>query len=237
MKYFLRRLGFYLFTLWAAITINFFIPRMIPGNAVDSLLAQRRGEVDSQAVQSLNILFGLDKHQSLASQYWDYLVQLSHGDLGISFHNFPKPVTTVLGSALPWTLGLVGTTAILAFLIGTALGVFVGWKRGTWLDSPGAGHQLHLVDPVLLVRADRHRRCSPRAAGFPTSGGYDPGMEPGLERSFIGSALNHSILPALTIVVSSIGGWLLGMRNMMVTSPPRTTSASRTPRACPSAGS
>ncbi|MEZ0114079.1 peptide/nickel transport system permease protein [Catenulispora sp. EB89] len=214
MRYFARRLGFYAFTLWAAITINFFIPRLIPGNAVDSLIEQRRGEVDSKAVESLNILFGLDKHQSLPSQYWHYLVQLSHGDLGISFGNFPEPVTTVLGSALPWTLGLIGTTTILSFLIGTLLGVFAGWKRGTWVDGllPATSF-LSSIPYFWLGLIAVAWLAGP--LGLPTSGGYTVGNIPGW--NIAGDILQHMILPALTIIVTSIGGWLLSMRNMMVT--------------------
>ena len=217
MKYFAGRVGFYLLTLWAAVTINFFIPRMIPGNPVDSLIAQRRGEIDSNAIKSLDILFGLDKHQSLLSQYWSYLGQLAHGDLGISFQNFPEPVTSVLGSALPWTLGLIGTTTILAFLIGTLLGVFAGWKRGTWVDgllpvttflSSIPYFWLGLISVTLFTGVD---------SWLPSSGGYDPGLVPGWDLGFIGNALRHSILPAATIIISSVGGWLLAMRNMMVT--------------------
>jgi len=214
VRYFARRLGFYAFTLWAAITINFFIPRLIPGNAVDSLIEQRRGEVDSKAVESLNILFGLDKHQSLPSQYWHYLVQLSHGDLGISFGNFPEPVTTVLGSALPWTLGLIGTTTILSFLIGTLLGVFAGWKRGTWVDGllPATSF-LSSIPYFWLGLIAVAWLAGP--LGLPTSGGYTVGNIPGW--NIAGDILQHMILPALTIIVTSIGGWLLSMRNMMVT--------------------
>jgi peptide/nickel transport system permease protein len=214
MRYFARRLGFYLFTLWAAITINFFIPRLIPGNAVDSLLAQRRGEVDSKAVESLNILFGLDKHQSLLSQYWHYLDQLAHGDLGISFGNFPEPVTSVLSSALPWTLGLIGTTTILSFLIGTLLGVFAGWKRGTWVDGllPATSF-LSSVPYFWLGLISVAWLAGP--FGLPTSGGYTVGNTPAW--SIAGDILTHMILPALTIIVTSVGGWLLSMRNMMVT--------------------
>jgi peptide/nickel transport system permease protein len=214
VKYFARRLGFYLFTLWAAITINFFIPRMIPGNPVDSLIAQRRGEIDSKAVQSLTVLFGLDKHQSLLSQYWDYLGRLAHGDLGISFGQFPTPVTTVLGSALPWTLGLIGTTTILSFLIGTGLGVFAGWKRGTWVDSllPATSF-LSSIPYFWLGLIAVAWLADP--LGLPTSGGYTVGNTPGWD--IAGDILQHSILPALTIIVSSVGGWLLAMRNMMVT--------------------
>ena len=214
MRYFARRLGFYAFTLWAAITINFFIPRLIPGNAVDSLIEQRRGEVDSKAVESLNILFGLDKHQSLPSQYWHYLIQLSHGDLGISFGNFPEPVTTVLSSALPWTLGLIGTTTILSFLIGTLLGVFAGWKRGTWVDGllPATSF-LSSIPYFWLGLIAVAWLAGP--LGLPTSGGYTVGNIPGW--NIAGDILQHMILPALTIIVTSIGGWLLSMRNMMVT--------------------
>jgi peptide/nickel transport system permease protein len=214
VRFFIRRLGFYLFTLWAAITINFFIPRMIPGNAVDSLLAQRRGEVDSQAVQSLNVLFGLDKHQSLPSQYWHYLVQLFHGDLGISFGNFPEPVTSVLSSALPWTLGLIGTTTILSFLLGTLLGVFAGWKRGTWVDGllPATSF-LSSIPYFWLGLISVAWLAGP--LGLPTSGGYTVGNTPAW--SITGDILTHMVLPALTIIVTSIGGWLLSMRNMMVT--------------------
>jgi len=214
VRYFARRLGFYAFTLWAAITINFFIPRLIPGNAVDSLIEQRRGEVDSKAVESLNILFGLDKHQSLPSQYWHYLVQLSHGDLGISFGNFPEPVTTVLSSALPWTLGLIGTTTILSFLIGTLLGVFAGWKRGTWVDGllPATSF-LSSIPYFWLGLIAVAWLAGP--LGLPTSGGYTVGNIPGW--NIAGDILQHMILPALTIIVTSIGGWLLSMRNMMVT--------------------
>ncbi|WP_194916962.1 ABC transporter permease [Catenulispora rubra] len=214
MRFFARRLGFYAFTLWAAITINFFIPRLIPGNAVDSLIEQRRGEVDSKAVESLNILFGLDKHQSLPSQYWHYLVQLSHGDLGISFGNFPEPVTTVLGSALPWTLGLIGTTTILSFLIGTLLGVFAGWKRGTWVDGllPATSF-LSSIPYFWLGLIAVAWLAGP--LGLPTSGGYTVGNIPGW--NIAGDILQHMVLPALTIIVTSVGGWLLSMRNMMVT--------------------
>ncbi|GAA2058065.1 ABC transporter permease [Catenulispora yoronensis] len=216
MKYFARRFGFYVFTLWAAVTINFFIPRLIPGNPVDSLLAQRKGQIDDSAVESLNVLFGLDKHQSLPSQYFHYLGQLMHGDLGISFGNFPEPVTHVLSRSLPWTLGLIGTTTVLAFLIGTALGVFAGWRRGTWLDSllPATSFLSSIpyfwlgLIAVAWFAGD---------GGLPTSGGYTVGLIPGWQGGFIADAVWHSILPACTIIISAVGGWLLAMRNMMVT--------------------
>jgi peptide/nickel transport system permease protein len=212
-----RRLGFYLFALWAAVTINFFIPRLIPGNPVDALIAQRKGEINSDTVRSLTVLFGLDRDQGLLAQYGSYLGQLAHGDLGVSFGNFPTPVTSVLAEALPWTLGLIGTTTVLSFALGTIGGVFAGWRRGSWADGllPATAFLssipyfwLGLISVTLFTGVDSF---------LPNSGGYDPGLVPGWDPAFLANALRHSILPAATIIVSSVGGWLLSMRNMMVT--------------------
>ena len=93
MKYFLQRIAFYIFTAWAAITLNFFIPRMIPGDPVQSLLARFQGQMNSDAIESLYVLFGIDKNASMWSQYVEYWQQLFNGDLGLSFSAFPSPVS------------------------------------------------------------------------------------------------------------------------------------------------
>jgi peptide/nickel transport system permease protein len=217
MRYLLQRIGFYIFTAWAALTINFFIPRAIPGDPVKSLLARYQGQMNSDAMDSLYVLFGLDKHASLWSQYVKYWVQLSHGDLGLSFSVFPSPVSEVIASALPWTVALVGITTIISFLIGTSLGVLAGWKRGSWIDgllpattflSSIPYFWLGLLSIYLLAGPDSF---------FPASGGYTPGLVPAWDQYFIPSALQHSLLPAFTILISSVSGWILSMRNMMVT--------------------
>ena len=107
MRRLLQRLGFYLFTAWAALTINFFIPRLTPGDPVQAQMAALGGQLDSHAAESLRVLFGLDRNQSLIEQYLHYLGQLSRGDLGVSFGSFPTPVSTVIGQTLPWTLTLI----------------------------------------------------------------------------------------------------------------------------------
>lgn len=217
MRYLLQRLGFYVFTAWAAVTINFFIPRLIPGDPVQSLIAKNQGMISADAIQSLYVLFGLDKNESLISQYFDYWGQLFRGDLGISFTFFPTPVSDLLSDSLPWTIILVGITTVVGFAIGTGLGVVAGWKRGSWVDgllpvttflSSIPYFWLGLIALTLLAGPDSF---------FPSSGGYDPGTVPGWDGSFIGSAIQHSLLPALTILISSMGSWILGMRNMMVT--------------------
>jgi peptide/nickel transport system permease protein len=217
VRYLLQRIGFYVFTAWAAITINFFIPRMIPGDPVSALLARFQGQMNTDAIQSLYVLFGIDKNQGLVSQYIDYWKQLAHGDLGLSFTAFPTPVSEVIVQSLPWTLALVGITTVLSFFIGTGLGVLAGWRRGSWTDgllpvttflSSVPYFWLGLLSIYLFTGPDSF---------FPASGGYTPGLVPAFDQYFIPSAIQHSLLPALTILISSVSGWILSMRNMMVT--------------------
>jgi len=217
MRFLVQRLAFYVFTAWAAITLNFFIPRMIPGDPVLSLVARFQGQMSTQAIHSLYILFGLDKKESLWHQYLDYWGQLFHGDLGLSFTFFPTPVSEVLRQALPWTIMLVGVTTVISFILGTSLGVLAGWRRGSWVDavlpvttflSSVPYFWLGIIAIYLLAGPDSF---------FPSSGGFDPGLVPAWDQYFIPSAIQHSLLPALTILISSVSGWILSMRNMMVT--------------------
>lgn len=217
MRFFLRRFAFYVFTAWAAITINFFIPRLIPGDPVSALVSNMRGQITTDQIQSLTVLFGLDKHEGLWSQYVHYLEQLGHGDLGISFGNFPLPVTSVLASALPWTLALIGITTILSFGIGTLLGILVGWRRGSWLDGLLPVTTFLSSIPYFWLGLIAVTVVTYLNYVLPISGGYDPGLVPGWDGQFIGNAIEHGILPAITIIIASVGGWLLSMRNMMVT--------------------
>ncbi|MEZ0094089.1 ABC transporter permease [Streptacidiphilus sp. EB129] len=217
MKRFLQRLAFYVFTAWAAITVNFFIPRLIPGDPVMALISRNQGQISTKAIASLYVLFGLDKHKGLLQQYGDYWVQLFHGDLGISFSSFPTPVTTILGQDLPWTVGLAGVAILVSFATGTFLGVLSGWQRGSRLDfllpvttfiSSIPSFWLGILTVAVVVAA---------GSSFPVAGGYDPGLVPHLDPQFIGSAVQHSLLPLAMLVVTSMSGWILSMRNMMVT--------------------
>jgi peptide/nickel transport system permease protein len=217
MRFLLQRLAFYLFTAWAAVTINFFIPRLIPGDPVQSLIAKNQGMISADAIQSLYVLFGLDKNESLISQYFDYWGQLFRGDLGISFTFFPTPVSDLLTDSLPWTIILVGITTIVGFAIGTGLGVVVGWKRGSWVDGLLPVTTFLSSIPYFWLGLIALALLAGPGSFFPSSGGYDPGVVPGWDGGFIGSAIQHSLLPALTILISSMGSWILGMRNMMVT--------------------
>ena len=217
MTYLLRRVGFYLFTAWAAITINFFIPRLIPGDPVLSLISKYQGQLSTKAIASLYILFGLDKHESVFSQYGHYWVQLFHGDLGLSFTFFPTPVSQVIAQSLPWTLALVGVTTVISFLLGTGLGVLAGWRRGSWRDALLPVTTFFSSVPYFWLGLIAIELLTGPGSFFPPSGGFDPGVVPGFTGAFIGSAIQHSILPAATILIASMSGWILQMRNMMVT--------------------
>ncbi|WBC15913.1 ABC transporter permease [Micromonospora sp. WMMA1998] len=217
MRFLLQRVAFYLFTAWAAITLNFFIPRMVPGDPVQSLISRNQGRISADAIASLRVLFGLDSDRNLWEQYVAYWGQLLHGDLGLSFTFFPAPVSEVIGNSLPWTVGLVGVTTIVSFLLGTALGVGAGWRRGSWIDGLLPATTFLSSIPYFWLGLVAIALFAGPGSFFPSSGGYEPGLVPAFDAYFIPSALQHSILPAATILVSSMSGWILSMRNMMVT--------------------
>ncbi|GAA1313554.1 ABC transporter permease [Saccharothrix xinjiangensis] len=219
MRYYARKFAFYLVAFWAALTLNFFIPRLMPGNPVDILmakLAQRGGTVDPSARRAYELLLGGNSGESLFRQYLSYLGNMFRGDLGVSVSAFPTPVSEIIGQALPWTLVLVGIATFLSFVLGIALGTFVGWRRGTWLDSLVPATTVLAAVPYFWLALILAAVLASALGWFPLLGGYDVVLSPGWDAEFIGSAIYHGTLPALTIVISSVGGWLLGMRNMMV---------------------
>ncbi|WP_327188865.1 ABC transporter permease [Streptomyces xinghaiensis] len=217
MKFVLQRLAFYLLTAWAAITINFLIPRLMPGDPVQSLLARYQGQLSSKSIASLEALFGLDRDSSLWQQYTDYWAGLARSDLGTSFTFFPTPVSEVIAQSLPWTLALVGTTTLISFLLGTGIGIFAGWKRGSWLDGLLPVTTFISAIPYFWLGLIAIAVFAVQWPLFPASGGYDTSLVPSLSGEFVSSALYHAVLPGTTVVLSAMAGWVLGMRNMMVT--------------------
>ena len=217
MKYVLQRLAFYALTAWAAITINFLIPRLMPGDPVQALISRFQGQLDSNAVNSLRALFGLDKQRSLWQQYTDYWSQLLQGDLGLSFTFFPTPVSEVISQSLPWTLALVGTATLISFLLGTGIGVYSGWRRGSWLDGLLPVTTFISSIPYFWLGLIAISLFAVKWPLFPAAGGYDSALVSAFDVPFLSSALYHAVLPGVTIVLSAMAGWILGMRNMMVT--------------------
>ncbi len=217
MRHLLRRIGFYLVALWASITINFLIPRLAPGDPSGALMARFQGRMNPQAITALQLQFGIS-HDPLWIQYFRYLGNLFHGDLGTSFTYFPTPVSTVLAQEVPWTLALIGTSVIISFTLGTLIGILIAWKRGSSLDS--------VLPPILTFFSAIPYFWLALIAlyifayilnWFPLNGGYDTSTTIGWNTDFLLSAFYHALLPAFTIVVASVAGWMLGMRNTMIT--------------------
>ncbi|MFJ8919064.1 ABC transporter permease [Streptomyces sp. NPDC102415] len=217
MKYILQRFAFYAVTAWAAITINFLIPRLMPGDPVEALMSRYQGQLDTSAIASLQALFGLEENASIWSQYTDYWSHLLDGDLGLSFTFFPTPVGEVISQSLPWTLALVGITTLISFLLGTGIGVYSGWRRGSWLDGLLPVTTFISAIPYFWLGLIAIAVFAVKWQIFPAAGGYDNSLVPAFDWPFVSSALYHGVLPGVTIVLSAIAGWILGMRNMMVT--------------------
>lgn len=216
MNYILKRLGFYLLAGWAALTLNFFLPRLMPGDPATALFARFKGRLSPEAVQGLRQAFGLTD-APLWSQYLTYLGHVAHGDLGISVAYFPAPVSTVIGSGLTWTLFLAGTAVILSFAIGTLLGVAAAWWRGGWVDTVlppffafiGAFPYFWLAMVMLYVLGFQLRL-------FPLGHAYGDDLTPGWNLAFLADVWRHAALPMGSIVIATLGGWMLGMRNTMI---------------------
>jgi peptide/nickel transport system permease protein len=216
VRFIARRLGFYVITAWIAITINFFIPRLMPGNPAELVFNRVRHSMSPTALKAFSVAFGVDSHQGLISQYFSYLNQLLHGNLGISITFFPATVASVIRTALPWTLALVGVATILSFVLGTLLGIVAATRRGTWVDALLPVTSFLSAVPYFWLGLLALTVFAVELGWFPLSGGYAPSVNVGFTWPFISSAIDHAVLPALTIVVSSIAGWLLGMRNVMI---------------------
>lgn len=181
-------------------------------------MARLRGKISPQGQHALEIAFGVN-HDPLWSQYLQYLNNLLHGNLGISVTYFPTPVSAVIAQELPWTLMLVGISVVISFIIGTLLGVVVAWRRGSRLDALSVPVFTFLsAIPYFWLALIVLYILGYTLNWFPLNGGYDTNAtEPGWTPDFILSAIQYAILPAFTIVISSIAGWLLGMRNAMIT--------------------
>lgn len=219
--YVLRRLGVFLIIIWVAATVNFLIPRLAPANPIREKLLQAvsfggAGKTDMErVVATYEEKFGLN--QPLWKQYLRYLGDLARFDLGVSISNFPSRVIDIILRALPWTIGLLLVATLVAFIIGTLLGALAAWPK-----TPVAIH--FLAAPMMTLSAIPFYLLGLvllyvfafSLGWFPLSGGYTVGAIPRLTWSFIKDVLDHSLLPALTIVLASLGSWAIGMRGMMI---------------------
>jgi peptide/nickel transport system permease protein len=223
--YLAKRLGLFLVVIWVAATVNFVLPRLSGNDPVREKLLQQAltgGYVQAgmqQMVEEYQAKFGLDR--PIWQQYLFYLGDMARFDFNYSISNYPKKVITIIGDAIPWTVGLLGLTVVLAFLVGSFLGALLAWPR--------APKFLHVLLPPLLtlsaipfyllglVLLYFFAFIGIGGFKFPIFGGYTAGTIPTLTWEFVQDILRHATLPALSIILASIGFWALGMRAMMVT--------------------
>jgi peptide/nickel transport system permease protein len=222
LAYVARRFGMFLLIVWLAATVNFFLPRLGGQDPVRSALMQQAmagGAVQSgieDMVKEYNRRFGLD--EPLWRQYLTYLGDMSRLDFNYSIANYPQRVLDMIAIAIPWTVGLLLTSTILAWVIGNLLGAIMAWPRSPKFLQFFMPPLLTLsAVPFFLLGLVLIYVFAFRLRWFPLSGGYTAGAFPTLSWTFARDVLAHSILPALSIILVSLGGWALGMRAMMIT--------------------
>lgn len=218
-----RRLLFLLLVIWAASTIVFFIPRISDVNPIQERFAAlaRTGGFspdDLQAIiASYSAQFGLD--QPLMQQYWGYMGNILRLDFGVSLNKYPTTVLQVITQAIPWTLALLLVTTVLSFLIGNLLGALSAWPRApAWVRTVATPFVLLTGVPPIIMGVLLLFFIGFRLKLLPLGGAYSIGIVPDWNAfAFWIDLLKHQILPALALILGSVGGWVLSMRGMGVT--------------------
>jgi peptide/nickel transport system permease protein len=220
--YVLKRFAVFLLIVWIAATLNFFLPKLSGEDPVRTKLLEQAslgGYVHAGIEDMVKVYqkqFGLD--QPLWRQYLTYVDNVAHGDLNYSIANYPRTVIGMISEALPWTVALLGLTTLFSFLVGTVLGALLAWPGAPrwlqWLMPPLWA--LHAI-PFFLLGLVLMWLLAFQFQLLPIFGGYSPGARPAWNATFVLDVLRHAVLPALSIVLVSVGGWALAMRGMMVT--------------------
>ncbi len=210
----------YAITLYIVVTINFFLPRMMPGDPFASYIANlaSQGYIlkgTKQIIEFYKAKFGLSG--SLFDQYIAYLRQLSQGDLGISLSSFPKTVQELIAGALPWTIGLLTAALIVSWVVGNLIGVFLGWSKKGKVNSMLTYIMLFINQvPFYILAIILMYLFAFLVPIFPLGGAYKYSIAKGLSLNYIMSVIYHSILPAISLIMVSLGGWMITMRSNVV---------------------
>jgi peptide/nickel transport system permease protein len=216
MKFILRRLGFYLLALFVAITIDFILPRLLPGDPAAAILAPMGSRMTDSQIQSLRLALGLSD-APLPQQYITFLSHLAKGDLGISYSQFPAPVTSVIKAGFKWTLLLGSISLLISATIGHLIGIMGAWRRGSTFDTVmpplfnfiGAFPAFFLALGVLYF-------LGLKLHWFPINHAADDSIAAGWTAAYIGTVAKHMAMPLLVSVLVTLQIWIQNMRNSMV---------------------
>ncbi len=221
VRYLAKRLALLVLTIWTATTVNFFIPKLSPRNPILERLQQaavgggRQQSGLKEMVAAYEKDFGLDK--PIWQQYLTYLGNAARLDFGYSLAQYPRKVMDVIGDAMPWTIGLAFTTIIIAFTLGSLLGALIAWPRSPkFLRALMPALMTLSAIPFYMFALILIYFFAFRWRLFPLSGAFSRGAIPQFSFTFIVDLVRHATLPALAIILTSIGGWALGMRGLMV---------------------
>ncbi|MCF6474504.1 ABC transporter permease [Nonomuraea sp. MG754425] len=215
-RYFSRKLLIYGLTFFVAVTVNWMIPRFMPGDPVASMVA--RANVNKpEAVEAMRAyytgLFGLD--QPLWQQYANFWGALLRGDFGVSIWLFPTPVSEVITRAVPYTLALIVPSVLLSWVVGNRFGAYAARRR--LLDNTvlPVGYVLTAM-PYMWLAVLLAWAFGVILGWFPVAGGYSFSMRPNWSVTFLLDLLHHWALPFLSLFLVALGGWAIGMRNMII---------------------
>ena len=219
MRWFARRLVFYVFAIWVALTINFLLPRLMPGSPLAGLLQHMDpAQLASNpgVLQTYQALLGGGDH-SIWQDYVIYLGRIVHFDFGISTSNYPTPVSEVVGRTLPYSIFLVGIAFLLSFLLGTSIGMIAAWRRGRVVDNVVVPTFMALSAlPAFFVALLALYFFGLKLHWFPLQHAYDSDVAPGFNWAFLSSTVRHAELPILVVLAAYTGGWVLNMRTVMI---------------------
>jgi peptide/nickel transport system permease protein len=219
-QYVLTRLFMYVLTIWLGATAVFFIPRLAPGDPVTAMvtrLMQVEGRVENaqEIIAGWKERFGLN--DPVPVQYVRYLGNLATFDFGYSLARFPTSAWDMVKPALPWSVGLLALATVLSFVLGITIGALMGWRKTpAWLQRILPVSLTFTSIPYFMFGILLIYVVVFQLRWLPTSGGYDRDVDPGMNLPFMLSVVRHSILPLMSIVLTSMGGWALGMRGLMV---------------------
>jgi peptide/nickel transport system permease protein len=216
MKFLLRQISLYLLAAWASITLNFLLPRAMPGDPATALVARMRGRIRPDQIEAIKAAYGFT-NGTLLEQYFQYLSHVLRGDFGISISAYPAKVSSVISTAFGWTILLGVVTLVISFVLGTILGVVIAWRRSGLLDStlPGLSGFIGSFPYFWLAMVALYF-LGFELGWFPMSHAYSDYLSPSFTWEYIRSVMYHMVLPGGSIILVSVGGWMMGMRSTMI---------------------